>query len=287
MIEIAKRTLRKIIKGQKGQALPVVLILLVIGGLPIALCLGYASTSLKVGQMHEERMAELYAADAGIEDAVWKIKNHQIPTDPYHITINNKDVEVLISTTTAIEFIADLLGENIHEGPHADWMIVYESPQPGVFNIRITYSGSAQNKKIDGLGAWLRGTYTYKEGSAHGITDDYPQYSFEDKPYGGGTVFIWEWEAAQRPVFSQGQTRIQTFEFEPEQTPPTSLAWVIAGSNDIWISGPGGELMFAEITATATSDTGKWSEVVAHSAREGTGVPYTMSILTWEINPPA
>jgi len=73
-----RRTLRKIIKGQEGQVLPIVLILLVIGGLLIVPTLNYASTSLKGHQVVESNTLEFYAADSGIEDALyWLIKGRQ------------------------------------------------------------------------------------------------------------------------------------------------------------------------------------------------------------------
>lgn len=73
-----RRTLRKIIKEQEGQALPIVLILLVIGGLLIVPTLNYASTSLKGHQVVESNTLEFYAADSGIEDALhWIIKGKE------------------------------------------------------------------------------------------------------------------------------------------------------------------------------------------------------------------
>lgn len=281
-----RRILSSLIRNQSGQgALVMVLILLVLGTLIIGVLLAFMGTGLKAGQAHEERTLELYAADAGIESALWKIKHDQVPSDPYQLVVNAKGVEVVITTQTGEEWLAELLGENIHHGPHADWMVISGLPAPGVFTIEITYTGSAQNKKIDGLGAWLKGDYDYVEGSAHGITDDYPQYSFEFKPHATGTAFIWEWKSADRPVFTQGDTKYHTFEFEPADTPEMSLAWVLAGSNDIWLSWQG-EFMTGEITATATdSATGKWTKVVANVVREGSGVPYDVSIFSWEINP--
>lgn len=68
------RILRGLRGYEKGQVLVLALVLLLLGGLIIAPLLGYMSTGLKAGQVHEKKMAELYAADAGIEDAIWKIK---------------------------------------------------------------------------------------------------------------------------------------------------------------------------------------------------------------------
>lgn len=94
-----KRTLNKLIRGEKGQALIIVLILLLLGGLIIAPLLGFMSTGLIAGQVFEEKMEGLYAADAGIEDACWKLLNGEIPDAviPFcNLTdVNGMDVEVI------------------------------------------------------------------------------------------------------------------------------------------------------------------------------------------------
>ena len=100
-----KQALRKIIKGQKGQVLPIVLILLVLGGLLIVPTLNYASTSLKGHQVVESKTLEFYAADSGIEDALhWLINGKQagawtwdeVEGSGARITysINGRDVDV-------------------------------------------------------------------------------------------------------------------------------------------------------------------------------------------------
>ncbi len=77
MAKTIKKILRKLIRTEKGQALPMVLILMAVGGLIIAPLLSYTSSGLKVGQAYEKMADEFYAADAGIEDGLWQIKyNH-------------------------------------------------------------------------------------------------------------------------------------------------------------------------------------------------------------------
>jgi hypothetical protein len=69
-----KRMLNKLKRGEKGQALIIAMILMLLGSLIIAPMLAYMGSGLKVGKdVHEERMDELYAADAGAEDALWYI----------------------------------------------------------------------------------------------------------------------------------------------------------------------------------------------------------------------
>lgn len=73
-----KNCLSKSIRNEKGQALVAVLGLLVIGGLTIAPLLAYMSTGLGAGQVYEEDMVEFYAADAGVELALWNLMNGEV-----------------------------------------------------------------------------------------------------------------------------------------------------------------------------------------------------------------
>jgi len=90
-----KRALRKIVGGQKGQVLPIVLILLIIGGLLIVPTLNYASTSLKGYQVTERKAEELYAADSGVEYALIKLSKGETTLANYQL--NGKTVSVTIT----------------------------------------------------------------------------------------------------------------------------------------------------------------------------------------------
>ncbi len=68
-----KRKLKEPGRDESGQALLLVVILLLVGTLIVVSLLGFMSTGLIAGQVFEKRMAELYAADAGVEDALWNI----------------------------------------------------------------------------------------------------------------------------------------------------------------------------------------------------------------------
>jgi hypothetical protein len=72
------RLWRQIIKGEEGQALPIVLILLIVGGLIIAPTLNHVSTSLNAGRIVEENVRGIYAAEAGVEYVLWYL-TQQLP----------------------------------------------------------------------------------------------------------------------------------------------------------------------------------------------------------------
>ena len=95
LTRVLKQMLSKFIKGQKGQALPIVLVLLVLGGLVIAPTLQHASTSLKGHEVVERKGDELYAADSGIDYALFKMSNGETTIDDYQL--NGKTVSVNIT----------------------------------------------------------------------------------------------------------------------------------------------------------------------------------------------
>jgi len=102
------RTLSKLVKGESGQVLPLVLILLVLGSTIMVGTLTYASTSLKTTQITEDRTEQLSAADAGVRYAIWKLTNdfvnmpfNHVPpiagdslTSPYPLNVNDKATTV-------------------------------------------------------------------------------------------------------------------------------------------------------------------------------------------------
>jgi len=111
-----KIAVKRLIRDEKGQTLILTLVLLVVGGLITASLLAYMSTGLITGEVYERKTAELYAADAGVEDALWQLKqldpvSDKVPTTPelpplpYPLgsAVNDKDIEVtidMISGTT-------------------------------------------------------------------------------------------------------------------------------------------------------------------------------------------
>jgi len=114
-----KTAVNRLIRDETGAALAMALILLLIGGLITAPLLSYMGTGLLAGEVYEARTAELYAVDAGIEDAIWKIQNKDgyLPCSPgtpprnYTITdINGKDVDITITSVALYQGVTNLTG---------------------------------------------------------------------------------------------------------------------------------------------------------------------------------
>jgi hypothetical protein len=300
-----KRTTNKLITDEKGQVMILVLILLVLGALIIAPLMGFMSTGIMAGQTIEERVEEVYAADAGIEDALHKMLSgyESLPETvgenlTYSIAdVNDKDVEVVVELEEDVEsFLEGLLEKDA--GVHADWAASSGDPVNGTYEITVIYSGLAENKKINGVGAWLRGVnydiirdeFENPIFSETGMTFDYPNFTFEVRPYGGGTAFIWEWTGFNRPVFNPDapdNEKSLTFQFTPaDDLPDFYFSWLVGGSMDIGVIPEDVIIEVWKVTATATSATGKETEVTAYVSREGRTDPEpydTVGILTWDI----
>jgi Tfp pilus assembly protein PilX len=68
--------------SEKGQALLLVLVLLLVGVLIITSSLNFLGTTRKTNEVYIANTTSLYAADAGINDAEWQLENatSDVPT---------------------------------------------------------------------------------------------------------------------------------------------------------------------------------------------------------------
>jgi len=114
-----------------------VLILLAVGGLILAPLLGLMSTGLLAGQVYERKTDELYAADAGVEDAVWKIQSQVAevkglspcyPDWSYNISeVNDKNVDVTITWVDNLTYRVDSIATGNGTGTQIEAYITGES----------------------------------------------------------------------------------------------------------------------------------------------------------------
>ncbi len=98
----------RILKNERGQVLPMALILLAFGGLLVVPVLALTATNLNANHIVHQNTLELYAADAGVERVMWEIlyktnPPFQLPTGSEEKTvvtglqINGKTVNATIS----------------------------------------------------------------------------------------------------------------------------------------------------------------------------------------------
>jgi len=95
MVKRLRRAVKEINRRQNGQVLIMMLIVLALGGIVLAPTLNHAATSIKHQQLIETDALELYAADSGIDYALFKLSNGE--TDIGDYPLNGKTVSVNIT----------------------------------------------------------------------------------------------------------------------------------------------------------------------------------------------
>lgn len=293
-----KRRLIKVIKGESGQALPIVLTLLVLGGLLIAPSLSYAATSLNSGRVIEKNVNGLYAADAGVEYALWRLENAPPSSYPdiYLLPENVNQMQVDIQTEEIGTYTL-YMGELVEVGEppqiHYDYVTVdgetvwVEEAQAYKYTITVTWQPQEGYPTIslEGIGVRLPVGYSYQAGSAHSFGGNLSTSEPVDTLDGAGAHLLhWEFGSPRPQVSQDNPTRTQALYITGEGELNGDYTWVEGQPNAI---GQVGEVIgaFYRITATAThpEDGEITAEVVADVMwYEQQG---EMRILLWEINP--
>ena len=299
-------------KRESGQAFILVLILLLMGGLMLPPLLSFVSTGLKANQVYEEKTDELYAADAGVEYAIYNIRTPDAPFYdelqalaengsyilPGSQEVNNLPINV---TVTKLSLMEGLVGEDEYklDRPHEGWVSFGEpqaTPNQGegwveyVCHVSFHYDGTGR-RGLKSVGAFfspfpgdedlIEGPYGW-EGTGTGVITftDLEADSPQAKIVPGGFAFIWRW--ATYPTFDAPKNKIDgAFDFKfkiysLDWGYTLYFVWSTFKEQDISYvtNAPGLHKWLIEATA---GDTTVRSAVI-----EDTGA---LSILTWEINP--
>jgi hypothetical protein len=97
---IMNGSVKRGIECEQGNLLITIIILLFVGGLILTPLLGLMSSGLLAGQVYEDSMGLYYAADAGVEDAIWRIQYDPPGSYPYPyaepLILNGKSVNITI-----------------------------------------------------------------------------------------------------------------------------------------------------------------------------------------------
>jgi len=279
------RLLRQMISSEKGQILPLVLALLVFGGLVIAPSLSYAATSLNSSRMLEERMNGVYAADAGVEDALWCLRNGISPSEQLSENINQ--MQVAIQTEEKGTYTL-YFGELIQPGEHNDYLDVDgeviwdEEAEAYKYTITVIWQPESGVPVIHlrGIGARLPIGYSYQSGSAAGFVDNLSADEPDEMVDSVGAYLLdWEFGTPEPSVSQSNPVQTQTFYITGEGSQEGDYVWVLASREDI---GAIGEITGTSygITATATrpGDGKTTAKIVADVM-----IAETTYILSWQI----
>jgi len=294
--------LGQVAKGQSGQgALIVVLIMLVLGAVIIGPLLGFMVTGLKAGQTHEGITQGYYAADAGVEDALWQIKHDRLSIllttydqydyysaypYPYSLVINDNSVNVTIQNVWVPRGIdaptPSQANSTIQQGK---LMITggLSGTSASVYQIGMIYYYGAEGNatlKVEKVGIWLPPGFHYVSGSSSletgGPSKPYYPSSVEIAPYKSGEAVVWNFSSL--PMFKlfpgsnstscpMGRTVTFNFTGPAGQTPGSALSWIdttgVSGIDYTWDA----DKKVYEITSTATDATGKETEVESYAVK--------------------
>ena len=155
-------------RSERGYALPVALAALAIGTLLVVPFLGIVSTKSASSQGYSDSVTERYAADAGVEDAIWRLTNgdlaSQIPTPgdftDYSLGEAFNELTVDVGVTRDLVSIAN---DDFESGgwaggigwlqdwePEGDTFVTSSSlPHDGVYHIQIQGNDGFVKRPVD------------------------------------------------------------------------------------------------------------------------------------------
>ncbi len=276
-----KKWLSRLRRGEAGAALPIVLITLALGSLLVVPSLNYVATSLKTGEMVEKKVVGLYAADTGVEDALWRLKYDEPASFPYSYQltdINGMSVDVVIDEVTT------LYGEElVVEGDHSDWLIIVKTItyDAGIYDYTLSLTNNgAGNIKIEKIVLDFPPDIEYVDGSTGGdLTDD------NDLTVNGnsntGITLIWD-ISVPHPTIAETATADHTFQLSgpPDVEGIEGHGFIQATREDVgtvW----DGDLYPYSITAQAKDAT----NTVVATLKVGVWQGSELSITSWRVNP--
>jgi Tfp pilus assembly protein PilX len=284
--------MKKLIRGERGQAMVLALIMLLVSLLIATPLLSYMGTGLMSAQVYERRVAELYAADAGVEDAMWNIQ-HEVdevmnlnacyPDWSYNMSdVNGKNMEVTITWVNNMTYRVVSTATGDDSGTEIEAYVVAESKYgdyTGILNNVLTSQGEIEI----GPGSNI----TPSEGE-HSPVEYYPggwppeeelvEFYLEQvegvEPYVLDTLDLDGVDDSRGPFYRDGELEIVNTENTPATLTLTGTVF-ITGDTEIGVTGKDFTLDLNNQTifvASNTSDPHKALEIGGKCSIEGFGI---------------
>jgi hypothetical protein len=291
------QSLKRVLTSQSGQALPMAMVLLIVGGLVIVPLLNFITGNMKASQVMEDKVYDFYAADAGAEDGLWKVRYDYLPDwlmgdwteetyshEPYSYTMydndNPSDITTVNGREVAVEIkptwvLQDLEEPSTQQGRTPDdRLITYgnktgETPDKsrGIYTISIMYDGSLGTLLVQRIGCWLPAGFDYVEGSSN--LEQAPGQPYYKVPqtfsHKSGTAVVWDYSSGidYNDLPSSGTKKIVTFRFTPNKDMLDAFSWTRTNSDQIKLSWDTSKKII-EITSRAPSGESKQTTVTCH-----------------------
>lgn len=209
-------------RREKGMAMVMALIALALGMLLIVPTLSYVSTGVKAASVYKGVTSELYAADAGVEYALWSL-NKGLPVNS-PITVGGIPVTITVSQLSELPY-GPLISD---DGPQS-WRLQVTSAIVNNGNGTFTYTITIANVgtstvHLQEVGAGLPEGFSYVTGSTSGgFTSANPSSVSGQQIY---------WTLASPKLDSQ-QSKQHIFRIQGSGTPEGYYSWVVANSASI------------------------------------------------------
>ncbi|MBN2099088.1 MAG: hypothetical protein JW753_05765 [Dehalococcoidia bacterium] len=282
-LEKGRRATRRALRGEGGfSTLVTVLVILALGAMIITPLLVWVITGQRAGEAHERVTHRFYAADAGIQDGMYRIATGDIPdewlgtwddsvydADPIEYTLpeqmNDCDVTVKLRP---MWLLAGLEDPSYGREPHGELVTVSNIVGGGSMQIVIV-SDNPGNYKLTRIGVWIPEGFTYTMGSSNieELSPTDPAYCEPTvSEWRNGHTIIFEYATAVDFVDFPGVTgnrMVITFDYEGTGTMATSWSWCRTSRMDIYLSWSG-DIKLYQVESTATDpDTGLSTTVIA------------------------
>lgn len=277
------KLLKQLISSQKGQALPIILALLVLGGLMIAPSLNYMATTLNHGRIIDKGINGIYAADAGVENALWCLTDNVSPPTQLAETINQMEVAI---QTEYKEVYTVYFGELVQAGSHSQHLSVSGEIEPDgeayKYTITVTREGGSTVIHLTEVGAKLPVDYSYQPDSAAGFANNLSTAEPDKvQDASGAWMLNWEFDSPYPSVSVSEPVKTQTFYITGEGSQDGHYTWVVANRSDIGEVGEiKGKLYIITATATQLQDGGITAKIVADVLMDGE----VAHIVSWQIS---
>lgn len=255
------QSIKNIIKEEAGATTLIYALLMVcFGGLMMPPMIDFIDGGIDATLMYEQKTDEIYAADSGIEDALWRVKygdlEEMFPDPAYDMydyytsfdyTMDNRVNGCEVNVSIENKWIP----KDITAPAKADARTIIETgklivtgniPDTSTYQIRITYypdPNEAGDLMVDSIGIWLPTGFTYVDGSSNLEELNVPLDNYycvpTVSPHCGGQAIVWDFGTDPSIATLPGANPLDTpiianitFNFDSTQTGvnPTAMAWV-------------------------------------------------------------
>jgi hypothetical protein len=267
-------------KGEEGVTLLVVLLMMTVGSVLIIPTLDFVSTSVQTGEVFEEKLEGLYAAEAGVEDALWKMANDKPSSFPYSYELS--DINGM-TVSVVIEAISVIAGQDVGTGGvHDEYLIITKSAvyNDGIYDytLSVTNEGTG-NVKVEMILIDFPPGLDYVWDSTGGdLYGDNPTVIGDSST---GITLFWEF-IPPYPTIPEEATRTHTFQLSSstEISGAEGHGCVRATRQDVGTVWDSDSHPYS-ITAQARDAT----DTVVSTIRTGFWEAGIISITCWQVNP--